>query len=289
MESKKTIPWDQARQLVTEAYAGFDPRMAELAEPFFTKGWIDAAVKPGKAPGAFAHPTVTDVHPYVMLNYLGKPRDVMTLAHELGHGVHQRLAAAQGEMLSSTPLTLAETASVFGEMLTFRKMLEAAASPAERKVMLAGKVEDMINTVVRQIAFYDFECKLHAARREGELTPEDIGALWMSVQGESLGPAFDFMEGYETFWAYIPHFVHSPFYVYAYAFGDGLVNALYAAYQEQPEGFQDKYFEMLKAGGAKHHKELLAPFGLDASDPKFWDKGLSMIEGFIDELEALEG
>jgi len=289
MESKKTIPWDQARQLVTEAYAGFDPRMAELAEPFFTKGWIDAAVKPGKAPGAFAHPTVTHVHPYVMLNYLGKPRDVMTLAHELGHGVHQRLAAAQGEMLSSTPLTLAETASVFGEMLTFRKMLEAAASPAERKVMLAGKVEDMINTVVRQIAFYDFECKLHAARREGELTPEDIGALWMSVQGESLGPAFDFMEGYETFWAYIPHFVHSPFYVYAYAFGDGLVNALYAAYQEQPEGFQDKYFEMLKAGGAKHHKELLAPFGLDASDPKFWDKGLSMIEGFIDELEALEG
>jgi len=289
MESKKTIPWDQARQLVTEAYAGFDPRMAEVAEPFFTKGWIDAAVKPGKAPGAFAHPTVTDVHPYVMLNYLGKPRDVMTLAHELGHGVHQRLAAAQGEMLSSTPLTLAETASVFGEMLTFRKMLEAAASPAERKVMLAGKVEDMINTVVRQIAFYDFECKLHAARREGELTPEDIGALWMSVQGESLGPAFDFMEGYETFWAYIPHFVHSPFYVYAYAFGDGLVNALYAAYQEQPEGFQDKYFEMLKAGGAKHHKELLAPFGLDASDPKFWDKGLSMIEGFIDELEALEG
>ena len=289
MESKKTIPWDQARQLVTEAYAGFDPRMAELAEPFFTEGWIDAAVKPGKAPGAFAHPTVTDVHPYVMLNYLGKPRDVMTLAHELGHGVHQRLAAAQGEMLSSTPLTLAETASVFGEMLTFRKMLEAAASLAERKVMLAGKVEDMINTVVRQIAFYDFECKLHAARREGELTPEDIGALWMSVQGESLGPAFDFMEGYETFWAYIPHFVHSPFYVYAYAFGDGLVNALYAAYQEQPEGFQDKYFEMLKAGGAKHHKELLAPFGLDASDPKFWDKGLSMIEGFIDELEALEG
>ena len=289
MESKKTISWDQARQLVTEAYAGFDPRMAELAEPFFTQGWIDAAVKPGKAPGAFAHPTVTDVHPYVMLNYLGKPRDVMTLAHELGHGVHQRLAAAQGEMLSSTPLTLAETASVFGEMLTFRKMLETAASPAERKVMLAGKVEDMINTVVRQIAFYDFECKLHAARREGELTPEDIGALWMSVQGESLGPAFDFMEGYETFWAYIPHFVHSPFYVYAYAFGDGLVNALYAAYQEQPEGFQDKYFEMLKAGGAKHHKELLAPFGLDASDPKFWDKGLSMIEGFIDELEALEG
>ncbi|MFY9240298.1 MAG: M3 family oligoendopeptidase [Roseovarius sp.] len=289
MEDTKTVTWDAARKTVMDAYTAFDPRMGELAEPFFNRGWIDAGVKPGKAPGAFAHPTVTDVHPYVMLNYLGKPRDVMTLAHELGHGVHQVLAADQGELLSSTPLTLAETASVFGEMLTFRKMLDNAASDAERKVMLAGKVEDMINTVVRQIAFYDFECKLHAARREGELTPEDINALWMSVQAQSLGPAFDFMEGYETFWAYIPHFVHSPFYVYAYAFGDGLVNALYAVYEDSAEGFEDKYFDMLKAGGSKHHKAILAPFGLDASDPKFWDKGLSMIEGFIDELEAMEG
>ncbi len=288
MESTRIVDWDEAQKTVMDAYSAFDPRMGDLAEPFFKKGWIDAGVKPGKAPGAFAHPTVTDVHPYVMLNYLGKPRDVMTLAHELGHGVHQVLAAGQGEMLSSTPLTLAETASVFGEMLTFRAMLDGAKDKAERKVMLAGKVEDMINTVVRQIAFYDFECKLHEARRKGELTPDDINALWMSVQGESLGPAFDFMDGYETFWAYIPHFVHSPFYVYAYAFGDGLVNALYAAYQEAPEGFQDKYFDMLKAGGSKHHKELLAPFGLDASDPTFWDKGLSMIEGFIDELEAME-
>ncbi|PRY91167.1 M3 family oligoendopeptidase [Donghicola tyrosinivorans] len=288
METQRKINWPEAEKIVMDAYGSFDQRMAELAEPFFSKGWIDAGVKPGKAPGAFAHPTVTDAHPYVLLNYLGKPRDVMTLAHELGHGVHQRLAAGQGEMLSSTPLTLAETASVFGEMLTFRKMLEGAKDKNERKVMLAGKVEDMINTVVRQIAFYDFECKLHDARRSGELTPDDINALWMSVQAESLGPVFDFMPGYETFWAYIPHFVHTPFYVYAYAFGDGLVNALYAAYQEQPEGFQDKYFEMLKAGGSKHHKELLAPFGLDASDPAFWDKGLSMIEGFIDELEAME-
>jgi oligoendopeptidase F len=262
--------------------------MGELAAPFFSKGWIDAGVKPGKAPGAFAHPTVTNVHPYVMLNYLGKPRDVMTLAHELGHGVHQVLAAEQGEMLSSTPLTLAETASVFGEMLTFRKMLEKAETQQQRKVLLAGKVEDMINTVVRQIAFYDFECKLHAARAEGELTPDDINAIWMSVQAESLGEAFEYMDGYETFWAYIPHFVHSPFYVYAYAFGDGLVNALYSVYAEGGEGFEDKYFEMLKAGGSKHHKELLAPFGLDATDPKFWDKGLSMISGFIDELEAME-
>ncbi|WP_170421698.1 M3 family oligoendopeptidase [Ruegeria arenilitoris] len=288
MEDTRIVGWDEAEKTVMDAYNAFDPRMGEIAAPFFSKGWIDAAVKPGKAPGAFAHPTVTEVHPYVMLNYLGKPRDVMTLAHELGHGVHQVLAADQGEMLSSTPLTLAETASVFGEMLTFRKMLDKAETKEQRKVLLAGKVEDMINTVVRQIAFYDFECKLHAERREGELTPDDINALWMSVQAESLGPAFEFMDGYETFWAYIPHFVHSPFYVYAYAFGDGLVNALYSVYASGSEGFEDKYFEMLRAGGSKHHKELLAPFGLDASDPKFWDKGLSMISGFIDELEAME-
>ncbi|MFT6458273.1 M3 family oligoendopeptidase [Pseudophaeobacter arcticus] len=288
MEDTRVVDWAQAEKTVMEAYEAFDPRMGEIAAPFFSKGWIDAGVKPGKAPGAFAHPTVTDVHPYVMLNYLGKPRDVMTLAHELGHGVHQVLAAEQGEMLSSTPLTLAETASVFGEMLTFRKMLDGAETKEQRKILLAGKVEDMINTVVRQIAFYDFECKLHAARAGGELTPDDINALWMSVQAESLGEAFDFMEGYETFWTYVPHFVHSPFYVYAYAFGDGLVNALYSVYAEGGEGFEDKYFDMLKAGGSKHHKELLAPFGLDASDPKFWDKGLSMISGMIDELEAME-
>jgi len=285
----KLVNWDEARATVLDAYAGFDPEMARIAEPFFDKGWIDAGVKPGKAPGAFAHPTVAEVHPYVMLNYLGKPRDVMTLAHELGHGVHQVLAAGQGELLSSTPLTLAETASVFGEMLTFRALLDGAKTADEKKTLLAGKVEDMINTVVRQIAFYDFECKLHDARRQGELTPEDINDLWMSVQAESLGPVFEFMPGYETFWAYIPHFVQSPFYVYAYAFGDGLVNALYAVYAEGDADFQSKYFEMLKAGGSKHHKELLAPFGLDASDPAFWDKGLSMISGFIDELEAMEG
>jgi oligoendopeptidase F len=290
MEEPRLIPWEEAEKLVLDAYAEFSPKMAEIARPFFEKGWIDAGVKPGKAPGAFAHPTVTEVHPYVLLNYLGKPRDVMTLAHELGHGVHQVLAAGQGELLSSTPLTLAETASVFGEMLTFRKLLASARDNATRKVLLAGKVEDQINTVVRQIAFYDFECKLHAARREeGELTPEHIGALWMSVQAESLGPAFEFMEGYESFWSYIPHFVHSPFYVYAYAFGDGLVNALYAVYEEGDPAFQEKYLEMLKAGGSKHHSELLAPFGLDARDPAFWDKGLSMISRMIDELEAMEG
>ncbi len=287
-EQKSVIHWDDARKTVLEAYHDFAPEMAEIAEPFFDKGWIDAPVKPGKAPGAFAHPTVVDVHPYVMLNFLGKQRDVMTLAHELGHGVHQVLAADQGELLSSTPLTLAETASVFGEMLTFRKLLDNAPDPATRKRLLAGKVEDMINTVVRQIAFYDFECKLHDARRDGELTPDAINALWMSVQGESLGPVFNFMEGYETFWSYIPHFIHSPFYVYAYAFGDGLVNALYAVYEEGDPDFQAKYFDMLRAGGSKHHSELLAPFGLDASDPTFWDKGLSLISSMIDELEAME-
>ena len=288
MESNKLVTWDEAQKVVTSAYTNFDSRMSELITPFFNEGWIDAGVKPGKAPGAFAHPTVTDVHPYIMLNYLGKPRDVMTLAHELGHGVHQVLASSQGQMLSSTPLTLAETASVFGEMLTFQQMLDQSCDKNERKVLLANKVEDMINTVVRQIAFYDFECKLHNARRSGELTPSDINSLWMSVQSESLGPAFEFVDGYETFWSYIPHFVHSPFYVYAYAFGDGLVNALYATYKENPNGFEDKYFNLLSAGGSKHHKELLKPFDLDASDPKFWTKGLSMISRMIDELETFE-
>ncbi|MDA9271316.1 M3 family oligoendopeptidase [Planktomarina sp.] len=288
IEDDKLIDWTTAQDMVLSAYSEFAPKMGEIAEQFFAKGWIDAAVKPGKAPGAFAHPTVTTVHPYIMLNYLGKQRDVMTLAHELGHGVHQVLAANQGELLSSTPLTLAETASVFGEMLTFRKLLAATKTQKERKVLLAGKVEDMINTVVRQIAFYDFECKLHAARAEGEMTPAQINQIWMSIQGESLGPIFEFMDGYETFWSYIPHFVHSPFYVYAYAFGDGLVNALYAVYEEGDPEFQSKYFDMLSAGGSKHHKELLAPFGLDASDPAFWDKGLNVISGMIDELEAME-
>ena len=288
MESNKLVTWDEAQKVVTSAYTNFDSRMSDLITPFFNEGWIDAGVKPGKAPGAFAHPTVTDVHPYIMLNYLGKPRDVMTLAHELGHGVHQVLASSQGQMLSSTPLTLAETASVFGEMLTFQQMLDQSCDKNERKVLLANKVEDMINTVVRQIAFYDFECKLHDARKSGELTPSDINSLWMSVQSESLGPAFEFVDGYETFWSYIPHFVHSPFYVYAYAFGDGLVNALYATYKENPKGFEDKYFNLLSAGGSKHHKELLKPFDLDASDPKFWTKGLSMISGMIDELETFE-
>lgn len=282
------ISWDTARDTVLSAYGDFDPQMADIARRFFDRNWIDAPVRPGKAPGAFSHPTVPAVHPYVLLNYMGKPRDVMTLAHELGHGVHQVLAAEQGALMAQTPLTLAETASVFGEMLTFRVLLERTTDPSERKAMLAQKVEDMINTVVRQIAFYQFERKVHSARREGELTAEQIGELWISVQHESLGPAIRISPGYETYWAYIPHFIHSPFYVYAYAFGDCLVNSLYAVYENAEEGFQERYFDMLRAGGTKHHSELLAPFNLDASDPAFWDRGLSMIEGLIDELEALD-
>ena len=286
--AQRTIPWGDARATVLTAYGAFSPKMADVADQFFTKSWIDAPVRPGKQPGAFAHPTVPSAHPYVLLNYMGKPRDVMTLAHELGHGVHQVLAAPNGPLMAQTPLTLAETASVFGEMLTFRKLLAETTDKKQRKAMLAAKVEDMINTVVRQIAFYSFERKVHGERRSGELTSDKLCDLWMSVQGESLGPAIELRPGYETFWVYIPHFVHSPFYVYAYAFGDCLVNSLYAVYERSASGFAERYLEMLAAGGTKHHAELLAPFGLDARDPKFWDGGLSVIARLIDDLESLE-
>jgi oligoendopeptidase F len=286
---ERTIAWDEAKSTVLGAYRSFAPRMADIAGEFFEKNWIDAPVRPGKRSGAFAHPTVPSAHPYVLLNYQGKARDVMTLAHELGHGVHQVLANAQGPLMAPTPLTLAETASVFGEMLTFKALLAEAKDKREKKALIASKVEDMINTVVRQVAFYSFERKVHLARREGELTSDALGRMWMEVQVESLGPAVDLKPGYETFWAYIPHFIHSPFYVYAYAFGDCLVNSLYAVYEKSDKGFVDKYFAMLQAGGTKHHKELLAPFGLDASKPEFWHMGLSVIERLIDELEAMEG
>jgi len=278
--------WDTAVTTVLDAYGRFSPELAEVAKPFFNSGWIDAPTGNGKLSGAFAHPTVPSAHPYLMLNYLGRTRDIMTLAHELGHGVHQRLAAAQGPILANTPLTLAETASVFGEMLTFRALLDKTTDPKQRFALLSSKVEDMLNTVVRQIAFYSFERKVHTARRQGELRTEEINAIWLDVQSASLGDAIIQNEGYEIFWTYIPHFIHSPFYVYAYAFGDCLVNSLYAQYEKSSEGFAERYFELLKAGGSKHHSELLAPFGLDAKDPNFWSLGLSMIEGLIDELEA---
>jgi oligoendopeptidase F len=283
----RTVGWIEARNTVLTAYGAFSPKMAAIAERFFDERWIDAPVRPGKAPGAFAHPTTPSAHPYVLLNYQGKPRDVMTLAHELGHGVHQVLAAPNGALMAPTPLTLAETASVFGEMLTFRKLLAATRDQKERKAMLAAKVEDMINTVVRQIAFYTFERAVHTERRNGELTADRIGELWLDVQHESLGPAIEIKPGYETFWAYIPHFIHSPFYVYAYAFGDCLVNSLYAVYEHAADGFAERYLAMLSAGGTKHHSELLAPFGLDARDPTFWQGGLGVITRMIDELERL--
>ena len=280
------IPWAEAERRVLAAYGAFSPELAEVGSKFFKNAWIDAGPNPGKSGGAFAHPTVPSAHPYLLLNYHGKTRDVMTLAHELGHGVHQVLAAKQGYLMSGTPLTLAETASVFGEMLTFRALLDGETDPARKRIMLASKVEDMINTVVRQIAFFQFEKRLHDERRNGELMAEQIGEIWMDVQRNSLGPAFEFTPEYNVFWAYVPHFIHSPFYVYAYAFGDCLVNALYGVFQSGHPGFQAKYLEMLKAGGTKRHKEMLAPFGLDASDPAFWRKGLDVISGFIDELEA---
>ena len=285
-DQDRTIEWGEARRRVLGAYAGFDPRIGAIARRFFDAPWIDARLRPGKSSGAFAHPTVPSAHPYILLNYHGRTRDVMTLAHELGHGIHQILAAEQGYLMSGTPLTLAETASVFGEMLTFRALLDGETDPARRRLMLAGKVEDMLNTVVRQISFYRFETLLHDERRSGELLPERIGALWRQVQSESLGPAFTLSPDYDVFWAYVPHFVHSPFYVYAYAFGDCLVNALYGVFASGHPGFQAKYLDMLRAGGTRRHRELLAPFGLDASDPAFWRKGLDVIAGFIDELEA---
>jgi oligoendopeptidase F len=284
-DDDRLIRWPDATKQVLDAYDAFSPELASVGRSFFEKPWIDARLRPGKSGGAFAHATVPSVHPYLLLNYHGKTRDVMTLAHELGHGVHQVLAGPQGTLMSHTPLTLAETASVFGEMLTFRSLLDAA-NPAQRRIMLAAKTEDMLNTVVRQVAFYQFETLLHDERRSGELLPERIGELWTQLQTESLGPAFEFTPEYSVFWSYVPHFVHSPFYVYAYAFGDCLVNALYSVFQSGHPGFQTKYLEMLKAGGTKRHQELLAPFGLDASDPAFWTKGLDVISGFIDELEA---
>ncbi|MBL4758192.1 MAG: M3 family oligoendopeptidase [Rhizobiales bacterium] len=287
-EPDELVSWGAARETVLSAYQGFSPKLAEIAQQFFDKNWIDAPVRPGKTPGAFSHPTVPSAHPYVLLNYQGKTRDVMTLAHELGHGVHQCLAAPLGALMASTPLTLAETASVFGEMLTFKAMLAKAESPLNRKLLLASKVEDMINTVVRQIAFYRFERRIHLERRNGELTSDQICSIWMEIQRESLGPAIDLRDGYENFWCYIPHFVHSPFYVYAYAFGDCLVNSLYAVYENAEDGFAERYLELLAAGGSKPHKELLEPFGLDATQPDFWQLGLGVIERMIDEIESLE-
>ena len=289
-DADRSYTWNEAKTLVLDAYRNFSPTLAQVGEQFFANGWIDAGVKPGKASGAFAHPTVPSVHPYLLLNFQGKARDVMTLAHELGHGVHQALSAPHGALLADTPLTLAETASVFGEQLAFREMLTREDDPKRKKALIAAKVEDMLNTVVRQVAFCQFEILLHDARKKGELTAEQICDLWMTVQIESLGPALKLHGNYRYFWSYIPHFIHSPFYVYAYAFGDCLVNSLYAVYVRSAQNgkgaeFEKKYIAMLQAGGTLRHKELLAPFGLNAGDPGFWQQGLEVIGGFIDALE----
>ena len=289
---EKNFGWNEATELVLSSYAAFSPTLAKHGKKFFDANWIDVPVRPGKSPGAFAHPTVPSAHPYLLLNFQGKTRDVMTLAHELGHGVHQVLAAKQGALLCDTPLTLAETASVFGEQLTFREILAREKDANRKKSLIAGKVEDMINTVVRQIAFCSFETRIHDARRKGELTPDQIGKIWMDVQAESLGSAIRFEPEYQHYWSYIPHFIHSPFYVYAYAFGDCLVNSLYAVYQAEKKAgraaiFEKKYIAMLEAGGTLRHKELLAPFGLDATKPTFWNQGLGILSDFIDELEGL--
>ncbi len=285
----RRVPWEEARDTVLAAYGDFSNELAELGRRFFDNPWIDAAPRPGKSPGAFSHPAATSAHPYLLLNYQGRTRDVTILAHELGHGVHQLLAAPQGALMADTPLTLAETASVFGETLTFRRMLRAEEDPARRRIMLASRIEDRINTVMRQIAFHRFELLIHSRRREGELAAEEICDAWMEVQSESLGPAVRLGEGYRWFWAYVSHFVHSPFYVYAYAFGDCLANSLYAAYERAPDGFADRYLDMLRAGGTLRHRELLAPFGLDASDPGFWRQGLGALGALIDELEEAGG
>ena len=286
-QEKRTISWSEAKETVLSAYSAFSLEMAAVGGRFFTGQWIDAPVRTGKASGAFAHPTVPSAHPYLLLNYQGKVRDVMTLAHELGHGVHQLLANRQGYLMADTPLTLAETASAFGEMLTFRALLARETDPQRRKIMLAAKVEDMLNTAVRQIAFVTFEQRVHDERREAELTPDRLAEIWLDVQRESLGPGLRLDGLYRHYWCYIPHFIHTPFYVYAYAFGDCLVNSLYAVYEDAHLGFSERYLEMLRAGGTLRHRELLAPFGLDAADPAFWSKGLSVIAGFIDELERL--
>ena len=284
----RTIPWQAAERIVLDAYRAFSPELADVGRRFFDNGWIDAPTRPGKAHGAFAHPTVPSVHPYLLLNYMGRPRDVMTLAHELGHGVHQVLAASNGPLMCDTPLTLAETASVFGEMLTFRRLLGDETDTAKRKALIAGKVEDMLNTVVRQIAFHEFERRVHNERRGGEIIAERLCDIWLEVQRESLGPAVRFDREYRYYWTYIPHFIHAPFYVYAYAFGDCLVNSLYAVYENAHEGFAERYLDMLRAGGTLRHRELLAPFGLDATDPAFWDRGLGMVAALIDELETMD-
>ena len=286
--SENPIKWLDAKNIILDSFSSFHPKISNLAELFFKNNWIDASVRQGKASGAFAHPSVPSLHPYILVNYQGKIRDVMTLAHELGHGVHQILAAKNGLLMAETPLTLAETASVFGEMLVFRKLLDES-SVEQKKQLLAGKIEDMLNTVARQIGFHQFEVKFHEARIKSELTPDEISDIWMETQSHAVGPYVNLNKDYRVLWGYIPHFVHTPFYVYAYAFGDSLVNALWYAYQQSDKDeFSKKYIDMLSSGGTKSHNDLLKPFNLSAYEDSFWDKGITMITSLMDELEELK-
>ena len=291
-DDDRSFGWDEAKHLVLDSFAGFDPKMAELAEPFFARNWIDAAPRAGKSSGAFSHPVTPSAHPYILMNFSGRSRDVMTLAHEMGHGIHQCLAADRGYLMADTPLTLAETASVFAEMLTFRRLVDSAEDAGTRRRLLAGKVEDMLNTVVRQIAFHNFETSFHQARRTAELTADEISDIWMETQRAALGPAVWTGDDYRPIWGYIPHFVHTPFYVYAYAFGDCLVNVLWQSYAgAQQDGTADNfvasYRDLLCAGGTERYDVALQRFGLDPRDPTFWSMGLDMISGMVDELEGL--
>ncbi len=283
----ENINWDKAKSIVLDSFDEFNPKVSQIAEKFFKNNWIDADVRIGKASGAFAHPSVPSLHPYILVNYQGKVRDIMTLAHELGHGIHQVLASKQGLLLSDTPLTLAETASVFGEMLVFRNLLNQS-SKKKRKEMLANKIEDMLNTVARQIGFHQFEYNFHDSRKYGELTPDEISDIWIKTQKHAVGPYVKLDENYRSLWAYIPHFIHTPFYVYAYAFGDCLVNALWAEYQKSDKkDFSELYIDLLSSGGSKDHHELLKPFGLSVYKKNFWHNGLKSITNMIDELETL--
>lgn len=291
-EKGRTYTWDEAKEIVLTAYGKISPELEKIGREFFDKNWIDAQPRAGKESGGFSHPTVPSAHPYILLNFFGTAGDVMTLAHELGHGIHQVLAAKQGHLKSDTPLTLAETASVFGEMITFRELLSRENDLVARRNMLAAKVEDMLNTVTRQTAFFTFEQQVHAERREkGELSPERLSEIWLQTQKESLGPAVNLdTAGAEQFWMNVPHFVHTPFYVYAYAFGECLVNTLYDEYTKAPdkEAFAEKYIGLLKSGGTKRHDAALAEFGLDTADPGFWKRGLGAIDRYIDDLIALD-
>ncbi|GGL37813.1 M3 family oligoendopeptidase [Caulobacter rhizosphaerae] len=282
----RTYDWTEAKAVVLDSFQALAPKFADTAATFFDKPWIDARPRAGKQSGAYSHPVTAERHPYVFMNYMGERRDVLTLAHELGHAVHQTLCAPLGTLLADTPLTLAETASIFGEGLVFDRLL-AEATPKDRMGLLAGKIEDGLNTVVRQIAFHRFERRFHEARKDGELSPDQIGRLWVEVMAESLGPAVTLNEGYEHYWAYVSHFVHAPFYVYAYAFGDLLVRGLMEKRREDPETFAPLYEDLLAAGGTRTYVEALKPFGLNPREKAFWAAGCAQLERLVDEFEAL--